>query len=132
VGPATAEIYDSGGFTVPALASRSNAPREESMAIPLSGKAPLNRQMTPHDGTRAANDAISRVVRRTLNEIVKKLSPRSQVSFNVLFIVREIDCVFVQTALFHFTSSSGTKSREISSFAYKSTMTAKNLANCRS
>jgi len=52
VRPATAEIYDSGGFTVLALASRSNTPREESMAIPLSGKAPLNRKMTPHDGTR--------------------------------------------------------------------------------
>lgn len=55
--PDAVEIYDTGGFTVLAVAKTppprpARQTREESMAIPLSDKASLNRQMTPRDETR--------------------------------------------------------------------------------
>jgi len=101
VGPATAEIYDSSGFTVLAFASRSNTLRVESMAIPLSGKTPLNRKMTPHDGTRhvcreRCNSASrSENIERDRKEKFIFLQ-KSEISFNVIFI-REIDYISAET-----------------------------------
>jgi len=71
------------------------------MAIPLSGKTPLNRKMTPHDGTRhvcreRCNSANrSENIERDHKE--KFIFPqKSEISFNVIFI-REIDCISAET-----------------------------------